>query len=59
MMVQEMHVTRPLSEKGWNISAMIVLLMKYKYTLPDTNRKWREHLSLDHGEAHEMGLRTH
>ena len=36
---------------------MIVLPMKYKYALPN-NRKWREHVSRDHGAAHGMGSRT-
>ena len=39
---------------------MIVLLMKYKYPLPDI-WKWRQYVSRDHAsdETHEIGLRTH
>ena len=49
--------THPLRVKrGRNKSAMIVLLMKYKYALPD-NQEWRDHVSRD-GAAHEIQLRT-
>ena len=45
------------AQSGRNMSGMIVLLMKYKYALPDKG-KWREHVSRDNGAAHGTGLRT-
>ena len=50
--------THPLrSESGRNMSAMIVLLMKWEYALPD-NWKWREQVSLDN-ECPEWNGITH
>ena len=59
MMVQLMkcNYAPTESQNGRNKSATIMLLIKYKYALPD-NQKWREHVSRD-GAAHELQLRTH
>ena len=49
-----MHPLRVKS--GRNKSAIIMLLMKYKYALPD-NQKWQGQVSLD-GAANEMEVCT-
>ena len=60
MMMQLMKREYPHfdSQNGRNKSAVILLLMKYKYALPN-NRKWQEHVNHDHVAAHGMGLHTH
>ena len=40
-------------KSGGNTSAMILLLIKYKYALSN-NQIWREHVSRYHGAAHEI-----
>ena len=49
--------TNPLRvESGGDLSAVIVLLIKYEYALSDS-RQWPEQVSLD-GATNEMELRT-
>ena len=43
-------------QSGGNLSIMILLLIKYKYPLPDY-QKWQEYVGHD-GPAHEMRIRT-